>query len=302
MKKLSVIIVNYNTKEILRDCLKNLQGKYTNMEIIVVDNDSPDGSAKMVKNEFLQRDNETIKLVESPNNGLAAGSNLGLQSATGDYLLFLGSDAFPQDDTLTGMINYLEDNSEIGVATPKLITRDGQPDMDAHRGFPTPWASLTHFSGLNKLFPHSKLFNQYFLGWKDMNKPHEIDLCISHFMLIKRQVFEDVGTFDTNFFLYGEDVDFCWRVKQAGWHIYYLPQWQAVHYKGASIGVRETTKDITKATPESKIRMLKNSTKAMKIFYHKHFHQKYPKFISFLIFLAIDVITFIRVIRFKISK
>ena len=188
MQKLSVIIVNFNTKDLLHKCLDNLKDIYSDLELIVVDNGSTDGSAQMVKQDFPQ-----VILVENTNSGLAAGSNKGLEKATGDYLLYLGTDAFPTKDAIQGALEYMNKHLTIGVATCKLVTRDGKPDMDAHRGFPTPWAALTHFSGLNKVFPRTKLFNQYFLGYKNMTEPHEIDLCISHFMFIRKEVFASVS-------------------------------------------------------------------------------------------------------------
>lgn len=132
----------------------------------------------------------------------------------------------------------------IGIATVALRLRDGMLDMDAHRGFPTPWASLTHFSGLSRTLPHSPFFNQYFLGGRDSTQPHEIDLCISHFLFVRRTLFDAIGPWDEDFFLYGEDVDFCYRTKAAGYKIMYLPQFTVTHYKGASVGVRKQSSEI----------------------------------------------------------
>jgi len=301
MKKVSVIIVNYNTKDILKDCINNLDGLYKNMEVIVIDNDSPDGSAEMVEKEFPKEKYPWLKIIKAPNNGLAASSNIGLEHAKGDYLLYLGSDAFPKKGVIGGMVDYMEENEKIGIVTAKLVQRDLQLDMDAHRGFPTPWVAITHFLWLDRLFPKSRLFNGYFKGWENMDKAHEIDLCISHFMLINREVFEDIGKWDEDYFLYGEDVDFCWRAKKKGWKIMYLPKWEAIHYKGASIGIRKTTQDITTATPELKLKMHKTSAKAMEIFYDKHWKRKYPPILTKAVFAAIKTISFYRVFRAKIE-
>jgi len=301
MRKVSVIIVNYNTKDILEDCIRNLEGQYKNMEVIVIDNDSPDGSAEMVKREFSQEDYPWLKLIEAPNNGLAASSNIGLEKATGGYLLYMGSDAFPEKGTIEGMVNYMEEHKKVGVATCKLVQRDSKLDMDAHRGFPTPWVAISHFLCLDRMFPRSKFFNGYFMGYENLNEPHEIDLCISHFMLIKREVFNDIGKWDADFFLYGEDVDLCWRTKEKGWTILYLPKWKALHYKGASIGIRKTTQDVTTATPELKLKMHKTSAKAMRIFYDKHWKNKYPVILTKAVFAAIETISFYRVLRARIE-
>lgn len=301
MKKVSAIIVNYNTRDILRDCIKNLDNKYPNFELILIDNDSPDGSAEMVKEEFPKEKYPWLKLIEAPNNGLAASSNIGLKHATGDYILYMGSDAFPEKGTIEGMVDYMEEHENVGISTCKLVQRDFKLDMDAHRGFPTPWVAITHFLWLDRMFPKSKLFNGYFKSWENMEAPHEIDLCISHFMLIKKEVFDDIGKWDEDFFLYGEDVDFCWRAKSKGWKIMYLPMWTAVHYKGASVGVRKTTKDVTTASPETKLKMHKTSAKAMKIFYDKHWKKRYPAWLTKIIFLAISAIAAYRVFRLKLE-
>lgn len=162
MKKVSIIIINYNTKDILLDCIKNLQkSDYKNIEIIVVDNGSSDGSIDAVIDTF-----SDVKAIRSENNGLSAGSNLGLKHSSGDYILYLGSDAFPYENTISGMVEYFESNQEVGAATCELLLRDGSVDMDAHRGFPTPWAALTHFSKLNKIFPKSAIFlHEYFFAF-----------------------------------------------------------------------------------------------------------------------------------------
>jgi GT2 family glycosyltransferase len=301
MKKVSVVIINYRTRDILRDCIKNLEGKYPDMELIVIDNSSPDGSADMVRSEFPKEKFPWITLIEAPNNGLAASSNIGLEHAKGDYILFMGSDAFPEKGTIEGMVDYMEKFNDIGIATAKLVQRDYELDMDAHRGFPTPWAAITHFTKLNAIFPKSKLFNRYFMGYENFEAPHEIDLCISHFMLIRKEVFDKVGKWDADYFLYGEDVDFCWRTKQAGYKIMYLPMWTSVHYKGASVGIRKATKDVTTASVETKLKMHKTSANAMKMFYNKHWKNRYPALLTSIIFLAIDTITLYRTFRVRLS-
>ncbi|MFZ5425089.1 MAG: glycosyltransferase family 2 protein [Patescibacteria group bacterium] len=293
MNDVSIIIVNYNTSEILKECLNNLYTIYSDFEIIVVDNNSPDDSVLMVRSNFPQ-----VKLIENKENaGLAKASNQGYKLATKRFILYLGTDAFPEKDTISGMVEYFKQYSQVGAATPKLVTRDGNYDMDAHRGFPTPWAAITHFSSLNKVFPKSRLFNQYFIGWEDLNKPHEIDLCISHFMLIKRSVIEKIGLWDEDYFVYGEDVDYCYRIKQAGWKIMYLPQWQATHYKGVSVGVRRETKDITKAPAEVRKKMRVSTTHAMKLFYDKHYKGKYNAIVTNIVILGISFLGRVRQLR-----
>ena len=293
MAKISIIIVNYNIKNILKDCLENLRASQEefkeNLEIIVVDNASSDGSADLVKENYPE-----VLLVESENNGLAAAHNLALTKASGDYFLFMGTDTFPLKEDLIMLVTYMSKNLDVGLVTPRLVLRNGSLDMDAHRGLPTPWASFTHFVKLNKLFPKSKLFNSYFLGYKDFSKPHEIDLCISHFMFVRAKTQQDVGLWDEEFFVYGEDVDFCYRVKSLGWKIVYFPQVSVLHLKGVSVGTRKESKDLTTASDETKKRMRQETTRAMKLFYEKHMAQKYPPLVNFLVLKGIALMSFIR--------
>ena len=294
-KLVSVIIVSYNTSEILKDCLNNLKDAYTPLEVIVVDNNSPDDSADMVGNDF-----PWVKLIANTNNvGLAVASNQGYKASKGDYLLYLGSDAFPKLGTIKGMVNYMDENKNVGAATAKLVLRSGDLDPDAHRGFPTPWAALTHFSSMNKVFPKSRLFNQYFMGYADLSSPHEIDLCISHFMMIKREAMVALGGWDEDYFVYGEDVDFCYRLKAAGWKVMYLPQWEAVHYKGAGVGIRKETRDITKATKETRLSSRRRTTQAMELFYKKHYYKKYPTFVTGFVLFGIKILSKLRVLIAK---
>ncbi len=299
MDSLAVIIVNYNTKDILRDCLTNLlQVAPQGTKIIVVDNGSTDGSAEMMDDAFPQNKFPQVELIKAQNSGLAAGYNLGMARAkNADYYLFMGTDAFPKPGCIQGVMDFLSQTPQTGIATAKLILRSGKLDMDAHRGFPTPWTALTHFSGLNKVFPRCRLFNGYFLGWQDMTKPHEIDLCISHFMLAKKEVFDKIGRWDEDFFVYGEDVDLCWRAKQAGFKIYYLPQYECLHYKGVSVGTRKESLDITKADSKTKSRMKSETTRGMKMFYEKHLMHKSNFIVRNLVLSGIKLLHFLRMFR-----
>ena len=290
MKKISVIIVSFNTSEILQECLTNLDSAYKNLEIIVVDNASSDDSVSAVRTQFPQ----VILVVLPKNKGLAAGYNEGLARASGDYILYLGSDAFPKPGVLEGMISFMEADKKLGATTAKLVLRNGSLDMDAHRGFPTPWAAFTHFSKINHLFPKSIFFNSYFLGGSNMAVPHEIDLCIAHFMLVKRQVQNEVGLWDESFFVFGEYVDLCYGIKKAGWKLVYLPQFEVLHYKGFGIGIRKESKDISKASLETKKRMKRETTRAMKLFYEKHYTKVYPKSLTKIVLFGIDILSRLR--------
>gem|GEM_PF-334723 len=337
MKKISMIIVNYATKGLIEKNISNLLESYENCEIIFVDNDSPDGSADLVQEKF--GSNKKVTLIKTKNNGLAAGYNLGLEKATGDYILYMGTDAFPTKEVLNSIVDYMDSHPEVGVATAHLYTRDGRVDLDAHRSFPTPWIALTHLLYLDRLFPKSRLLNGYSMGYKDFNSIHEIDTCISHFMFVRPKVHEKIGGWDEDFWLYGEDIDFCYRVKKAGFKVMYLGNLKVLHYKGAAVG-RDTAKDIENAmntdfdrisfkneqvlgVPDGnpnekidkapkvrvsstklwmKIKVSKESTKAMRTFYKKHYMEIYPSFITWLVFVGIWINEKAKVVKVWLSN
>jgi len=243
---LSVIILSYNTRELLRKCLKSVfksiecgvqsidknqpklqtQTSKFSFEVIVVDNASTDGSGQMVKSNFPR-----VKLIENPENyGFTKGNNIGIKSSTGKYLLLLNSDTTVLPDTFKTMLDFMERNPKVGVATCRVEFPDGTLDPACHRGFPTPWNAFTYFSRLEKLFPKTKLFGGYHLGWKDLNKIHEIDTPTGAFYLIRRRVIEKVGILDERYFMYAEDIDLSYRVKNAGWKIMFVPKTKICRY------------------------------------------------------------------------
>ena len=213
-------------------------------------------------------------------------------------------------------------------------------DPDCHRGFPTPWASLTYFLGLEKLFPKSKLFGQYHQFYLPLDKTHEIDACAGAFLLLRREVGEKINLrrnpkfeapnpkqsqmteiqnskrlgfricgrkaklcdedglrpywWDEDFFFYGEDLDLCYRIKEAGYKIMFYPHVKIMHHKGASSGIRKESKDVTKASHKTKRRVRRETTRAMKLFYQKHYENKYPKIVTVLVYLGISVLEKIR--------
>lgn len=333
-KKLSFIIVNYATKGLVEKNISNLLEAWQNSQVIFVDNDSPDGSADLVREIFSLDPRVVLRPVD--NKGLSAGYNEGLKYADGDYIVYLGTDAFPDHDALESIVNFMDANQDVGIATPKLFTRDGAIDLDAHRGFPTPWVSITHFLYLDRMFPNSRVFNGYSRKYEDFNSIHEIDACISHFMFVRPEVHEKIGKWDEDYFLYGEDIDFCYRVKEAGFKIMYLGNVKVLHYKGAGIG-RGTSKDIDNAmntdfdkisfkgkTVEKsdgllergglesknkvsstklwlKTQISKESTSAMRTFYKKHFMKKYPVILNWMVLFGIWVNENLRVLKVRLK-
>ncbi len=279
--KLSIIILNFNTKDYLSQALQSIKASHDNLakEIIVVDNASTDGSAAMVKNKF-----PWAKLIIAPkNNGYATGNNLGLKKAKGELVLLLNSDTKILPLTLEIMVKYMDDNPYVGVSTCKVELVDGSLDPACHRGFPTPWSSLTYFLGLEKAFPHSQIFSGYHQWWKNLNLPHEIDTPAGAFYLTRKKIINQIGLLDERYFMYAEDIDWSLRIKQAGWKIMYVPTTKIIHFKKKS--GRDTN------DPHLKRRTTSHFFQTMKLFYDKHYQDKYPAIIRWLTLAGIWVVS-----------
>jgi len=288
MIDLSIIIVNFNTKEFLRNCLKSVieSTKNISYEIIIVDNASHDGSVEMVKKEFPE-----IRIIANKQNvGFSKANNQGVKiSKESRYVLFLNSDTIVKKNVLEDMIKFMDSHKDAGAATCKLIMPNGKIDDATHRGFPTPWNAFCHFSGLSKMAPKSRIFTGYTLGWMDFEKAHEIDALAGAFMLVRRPAGEEAKWWDEDYFFYGEDLDFCFMLKQKGWKIYYVPGFFIKHYKGVSGGIKSVSKNITTASEETKIRATKSRFNAMRIFYKKHYQNEYPGIVNVLVNVGISI-------------
>lgn len=293
---LSVVILNFNTSGLLKNALESLRDtKDVNLQIIVVDNASSDDSVSMVKSNF-----KDVQLIASDKNlGFAGGNNLALAYLKGRYVLFLNSDTTTPPNTLGYLVKYLDEHPDIGVITCRVDLKIGGMDKDCHRGFPTPWASLTNFTGLNKLFPKSKIFNQYHLGYLDLNSIHEVDAVTGAFLMVRKTAADKLGYWDDTFFFYGEDLDFCYRYKKAGWKIVYNPKVNIIHYKGASSGIKKESQSFTAAQLETKRRIARESVRAMRIFYKKHYEDKYPKLFNWMIYGSLNFMEWKRVNKYR---
>ena len=303
--KLSVIILSYNTKELLKKCLESLEEGYEGnkgCEVIVVDNGSNDGSGEWLEQYKEHNKKHEVKVIKNKENlGFAKGNNVGLKEAKGKYILFLNSDTEVFPGSLNEAVNFMERNSSTGALSVKTLLADGKMDPDCHRGFPTPWASITYFLGLEKLFPKSKLFGQYHKFYLDPNVDHEIDAGAGAFMLVPQKVIDKVGPWDENYFFYGEDLDFYYRIKKAGFKVIYFAKPLLKHYKGASSGLRKESKDIAKNSKENRIRVAKASAEAMEIFYRKFYKDIYPGWLTFLVLTAIKIKGLCRVLKHSLS-
>ncbi len=269
MIDLSVIVLAYKNKEKLRVTLEAVFKSVTNYsyEVIVVDNDSKDGTAEMVEQEF-----PNVKLIRNQNNGFAKGNNVGLKEAVGRLVLFLNPDTAVEPDVLEECIKKIESDKQIGFLSCRLVKEDGSLDVAARRTFPNPVNSFARLTHLDKLFP--KTLGSYNMLNVPENQEQEVDSVVGAFMMIRREVIDKIGKWDEDFFMYGEDIEYCYRAKQAGYKNVYYPKVTTVHYKGQS----------SKKTPYF---ALYHFHKAMWIFYKKHYVKKYPFFMNWLVYLAI---------------
>lgn len=288
MKDLSIIIVSYNTKHVIGECLESVKenaGAGISYEVIIVDNNSSDGSVEYLKENFKM----FSTIANKDNSGFSKANNIGIKQAVGRYVLFLNPDTIVQKDTLGIMVEFMDRHKEVGAATCKVLLEHGQIDDASHRGFPTPLNALFHFSGIAKIFPNSIFFNGYHLGWKDLDRVHEIEALAGAFMIVRREAGDAVGWWDEDYFFYGEDIDFCYKLKEKGWKIYYVPTVSILHIKGVSGGLKKHSQNITTASKETRIRATNWRFDAMKIFYKKHYMKKYPKVLTWIVLRGISL-------------
>jgi GT2 family glycosyltransferase len=285
MIDVSVITVNYNVKEFVLNLvisLKKALSEFT-YEIIVVDNASQDGSVEYLKEKFT----DVTVIANSKNVGFGKANNQALEISKGKYILLINPDAIVREDTFTKMISFFERTKEAGLAGCKVLNPNGTLQLACRRGFPGPWTSFTKVSGLSTIFPKSKLFAKYNLTYLDENKTYEVDAISGSFMMLKRDVYEKVGGFDPDFFMYGEDLDLCYRIQKAGYKVYYVHDTEVIHYKGES-------------TKRSSIDETKMFYDAMQIFVKKHLSTSF--IVTFVLGVAINLRKFIAFLNiYKIS-
>ncbi len=229
---LSVVVVSYNVRDLLENCLHSVERAFAGMlgEVFVVDNNSDDGSVDMVRERF-----PAVRLIASTRNeGFARANNLALAEARGEYLLLLNPDTLVQEDTFSVMLRFFEENKDVGMAGCRIITPDGSLEPACRRSFPSPWVSFTKLTGLSVLFPRSSILARYNLTYLSEDETYEVDAISGSFMMLRSTVYERIGGLDEEFFMYGEDLDWCYRVQQAGWKICYVHATKIIHYGGES--------------------------------------------------------------------
>lgn len=297
---LSVIVVSYNTRRLLDDCVRSL---YTaepppgGLEVIVVDNASADGSAEMVAAKYPQ----VVVIACEENRGYSAANNLGAAAARGRFLLYLNSDTVVGGRALTDPLAYLQDNPRVGALTVRLVYPNGERDPDNHRGFPTPWNAFCHFTGLSRLFPRDARFNGYFRSYEDFARIHSVPVIAGSYMMMPRELDRSLGGWDETYFFYGEDIDYCYRIGEAGYDIIYYPLVEVLHYKGASSGLRKESADIARPPRETRLKVARESVRAMEVFYRKFYRDKYPRMVTALVLSGIRLRGWARIVKHQLT-
>jgi len=277
---LSVIILNYNTRDHLATCLRSVRAEGSTTlsrpdaryraEALVVDNASDDGSAAMVASEF-----PWARVIRSPRNGgFAFGNNLALPAARGGAILLLNPDTELAVGVLTTLLEALAAHPEAGIVGPKLVRPDGSMHLACRRSFPTPGVALGRLTGLSRLFPRSRVFGRYNLTFLDPDTPSAVDSVCGACLLIRREVVRQVGLLDERFFMYGEDLDWCLRCKAAGWTVRYEPAATVRHQHGA-------------ASRQRALRTTVHFYRAMDLFYGKHYARRYNRLLTGLVRVGI---------------
>ncbi len=299
---LSIIILNYNSGDYLQKCLKSIsESELDNYQIetIIVDNCSTDQSISLSQEIKILN---TKYLILNTNNGFAAGNNQGLKISEpqSKYVLFLNPDTLVEKDTFRAMIDFFKTTPDADAATCYIkLVKTGQMQPECHRGFPTPWRSFCYFTGLYKLAPKSAFLNGYFQGNLDLTKVHPVEACVGAFLMVKRTVGEKIGWWNEKYFFYGEDLDFCYQLKQKGFKLYFNPNCQISHFQGISSGLKSQTQKITQASRETKIRVAQASTNAMKIFYQENLLKNYSPITRQIVLFGIKLLEFKRLFKAK---
>ncbi len=288
--KLSIIILNYNSRKLLIDCLNSLKNVKDEIkfEIIVSDNGSSDDS-----------DIKLIIVENKENLGFAKGNNRAKNFISGEYVLFLNTDTIVFKDTLNKTVNFLAKDVKIGALTCKLVMANGKLDKDARRSFITPWIGLTHiYLKLDRLFPKSKLFSQYWYGYIPENVTHEVDVVQGAYFLTRKKILDEVNWFDEDYFLDGEDIDLCWKIKKKGYKVYYYPEVSILHLKGATKGKNKTAKKNISFAEKRKFTL--SGVDSMELFVKKRLWNEYPKPLVLFVISGIKLLKLLRYLQLRI--
>ena len=276
IKYLTIAILNFNSGEYLKKCLESIRevASEADIKVIAIDNNSSDDSFDFDRSKF-----SSVKFVQNGENlGFSRGYNEVLRKIKSEFILLLNPDCLLQKGVIKKILEDFENDSRIGAATCKVVLPDGSVDLTAHRGFPTPLASLFYAFGDDSL---------YHLTKENLKSLHEVDAIAGAFFMTKKTVFEKVGYLDEKFFLYGEDIDLCMRIKKTGFKIVYDPVVEIIHYKGISSGLKKHSQELTAADSKTRERALNAFYEAMIIFYDKHYKSENFFLVNWLVYLGI---------------
>ncbi|MGM0478904.1 MAG: glycosyltransferase [Bacteroidota bacterium] len=271
-KKISIVIVNYNVAYFLEQCLNSVYRALEGIdgEVFVVDNNSIDGSIDMIEERF-----PSVELIANTANvGFSKANNQAMMRAKGEYILLLNPDTVVEEDTFQQCITFMDEQPEAGGLGVRMIDGKGNFLPESKRGLPTPAVAFYKIFGLSRLFPKSRVFGKYHMGYLDEHEVNEIEILSGAYMFMRKKALEKVGLLDEAFFMYGEDIDLSYRIIEGGYKNYYFPKTQIIHYKGES-------------TKKSSINYVFVFYRAMVIFAQKHFSQKKARLFSFFINMAI---------------
>lgn len=279
MKKLAVVIVNYNAQDYLETCLQSLHAETpnTDFQVVVIDNASDDCDFSRLRVQFPS----TTFVQNNENVGFAAACNQGVRQVPAEFYLLLNPDVRILDRAVEKTVAFLQSRPEAGIVGCRVKNEDGSLQLACRRTIPRPSSALYRFLRLSFLFPRSKTFGQYNLSFMDDNEVHEVEAVSGSFLMFRREVLNAIGYLDEDFFLYGEDLDFCYRALLKRWKIYYFPGAEIIHYK------KKSWRRDAKAGSY-------HYYNAMEIFYRKHYRETANPLQNTLVFLGIRLLRAIR--------
>lgn len=276
MKTLTIAVLNFNSGDFLKKCLESVKTvrSEADIDVYAIDNNSTDESFNLDQGQF----NDVKFIKNEANLGFSRGYNKVLKNIKTEFILLLNPDCILKKGVIKKILEDFENDSLVGAATCKIILPEGKVDLTAHRGFPTPLASMLYLLGDDSL---------YHLTKENLNGLHEVDAIAGAFFMTKKTILEKVGFLDEKFFLYGEDLDLCFRIKKAGFKIVYDPDVEITHFKGISSGLKKHSQKLSPADKKTKDRALNAFYESMIIFYDKHYKNKYPFFIKWLVYAGV---------------
>ena len=271
--KLSIIVVNYNNEDVLLPLLGSIyqNTKLKALEIIVVDNASKDNSVDMIKLNF-----QEIKIIANPHNlGFSSAVNQGIRSSSGEFVLILNPDVIVKQNAIDTMLRFIESHQKAGAVGCKILNPDGSIQTSG-KSFPDPMVMLFVTLNLHRIFPDNPVTKKYYHPLEDYDRPHQVEHLMGSCLMVKRSVIDEIGLMDENFFLYCEDVDWCFRIHKAGHEIWYIPDAEVVHAKGA-------------ATRKESYRGIIEYHKSAWYFYKKYYYAIYPKTLTFVFYVGLQL-------------